>query len=164
MAHIWVIVCLPPDAIDDVQAALTRALAPFEMYEQPAERSMWDSWRIRAGGKEGRFDVRPGCEDDPRLIYDSPDNAGFRFPHIRRECAGGPKALLNIPVDTLRWTDVLTLDGWWVEPRGVWAHEDWDEHTSYEDEPDCPVPPGGNENYLAGLPEDTVLVRVYCHG
>ncbi|MGW5106323.1 hypothetical protein [Nocardia sp. NPDC004123] len=59
---------------------------------------------------------------------------------------------------------MLTLDGWWVEESGDCWHKDWDEHTSYEDEPDCPIPPGDNENYLAALPEDTVLVRVYCHG
>ncbi|MCP2318800.1 hypothetical protein APR12_004159 [Nocardia amikacinitolerans] len=33
MAQHRVTVCLPPDAIDDVEAAITRALAPFEMYQ-----------------------------------------------------------------------------------------------------------------------------------
>ncbi|MFE4460467.1 hypothetical protein ACFROC_24190 [Nocardia tengchongensis] len=164
MAHIWVVVCLPPDAIDDVQTALTRALAPFEMYEQPAERGMWDTWRVRGGGEGAGFYVRPGYEDDPRLIHDTPNYAGHVLPTNRGECAGGPKALLDLARKTLAWSDVLTLDGWWVEESGVWAHEDWDEHTSYEDEPDCPIPPGGNKNYLAALPEDTMLVRVYCHG
>ena len=164
MAHIWVVVCLPPDAIDHVHTALTRALAPFEMYEQPVERGVWDTWRIRGGGEGAGFYVRPGFEDDIRLIHDTPNYRGEVLPTNRGECAGGPKALLDLARKTRAWSDVLTLDGWWVEESRVWAHKDWDENTSYEDEPDCPVPPGGTENYLAALPEDTVLVRVYCHG
>ncbi|MFD3745798.1 hypothetical protein [Nocardia sp. NPDC058633] len=164
MAHIWVVVCLPPEAIDGVESALTRALAPFEMYEQPPERGMWDTWRIRGGGERAGFYVRPGYEDDPRLIHDTPNYAGEVLPTNRGECAGGPKALLDLARQTLEWFDVLTLDGWWVEDSGGGWHRDDDEHTSDEVRPGCPIPPGGNKNYLATLPEDTVLVRVYCHG
>lgn len=163
MAHIWVTVCLPPEAIDDVAAALTRALAPFEMYQGFTEREMWDTWRIRGGGEGHGFYVRPGHEDDPRLIHDT-DYAGQVLPINRGECAGGPKALLDVARHTLPWPDVLTIDGWWAEGNGDCCHKDWDANTPDEDEPDCPIPPGGNESYLEALPEDTVLVRVYCHG
>lgn len=164
MTHIWVTVCLPPEALDDVQAALTRALAPFEMYQGFPEREMWDTWRIRGGGEGAGFFVRPGYEDDPRLIHDTPNYAGQVLPSNRGECAGGPKALLDAARLTLPWSEVLTLDGWWVEPSGVCRHKDWDENTAHDDEPGCPIPPGGYASYLKSLPEDTVLVRVYCHG
>lgn len=160
----WVTVCLPPEASDDVQAAITRALAPFRMGRGFPQRDMWETWRIRSGGEGTGFYVRPGHEDDPRLIHDGPNQFGIVLPPTRGECAGGPKALLDIATHCLSWPTVLTLDGWWVEPSGVCRHRDWDMNSSDEDESDCPTPPGDIENYLATLPEDAVVVRVSCHG
>ncbi|WP_433683376.1 hypothetical protein [Nocardia sp. CA-119907] len=164
MAQRWVTICLPPDAIDDVEAAITRALAPFEMRQGFPERDMWDTWQIRDGGGGAGFYVRPGHEDDPRLIHDGPNQFGIVLLPKRGECAGGPKSLLNVAVHNLSEPDVLTLDGWWVEWSGICRHKDWGETTSREAEPDCPIPPRGIENYLETLPDDTVLVRVCCYG
>lgn len=61
---------------------------------------------------------------------------------------------------TLLWPDVLTLDGWWVESSGICRHRDWGETTSHEDQPDCPIPPGGIENYLETLPDDKRIIRL----
>lgn len=83
---------------------------------------MWDTWRIRGGGEGAGFYVRPGFEDDPRLIHDTPNYRGEVLPTNRGECAGGPKGLLDLARNTLTWSDLLTLDGWWVEESGVWAH------------------------------------------
>ncbi len=165
MAHIWVTVCLPPEAADDPAGSLAQALAPFEMYSGYPNREMWDSWRIRGGGEGLGFHIRSGFEDDPRLVHDSPRYDGLVLPSRPGECAGGPKELLNVAVHTVRWADVLTLDGWWVEHSGVASYAGCD-HDAYpcDHDAECPIPPGGSESYLEALPDSTVLIRVYCHG
>ncbi|MBF6167638.1 hypothetical protein IU486_23175 [Streptomyces gardneri] len=167
MAHIWVTVCLSPEAVDEPMGALARALAPFEMYHVPPNRGVWDAWRTRGGGEGRGFYVRPGFENDPRLIHDSPRDDGFVLPTEFGQCAGGPKELLEVAVHTVRSADVLTLDGWWIEGikdgfafyAGCDHDDDPCEHTAAR-----AIPPGGNEAYLEALPDSTVLARVYCHG
>ncbi|MFE9859169.1 hypothetical protein [Streptomyces sp. NPDC005780] len=62
-------------------------------------------------------------------------------------------------------TDVLTLDGWWLETyeHGMEALHAFCEpgHCPH----DSPLPDvwPGSEAYLANLPGETVLVRVHCH-
>ncbi|MFB7356046.1 hypothetical protein [Streptomyces gardneri] len=97
MAGVWVTVCLPGEAADDVEGALTRALAPFyiDTDENPAERGMWDARRVY-GGSDGRgFAVAPGYWGDPRLIHDDPVYNGSPLPSVPGVCAGGPRALLD---------------------------------------------------------------------
>jgi hypothetical protein len=67
------------------------------------------------------------------------------------------------PEDYYAWLqrDVLTLDGWWVEPDGLLAvHGACDPdrcvHTA-------PAVGPATELYLASLPSDTLLVRLHCH-
>ncbi|MFD9500976.1 hypothetical protein [Streptomyces sp. NPDC060035] len=62
-------------------------------------------------------------------------------------------------------TDVLTLDGWWLE---VYEHGMEAVHAFCEPElclhdPPLPAVWPGSEAYLAGLPGDAILVRVHCH-
>ncbi|WP_328460892.1 hypothetical protein [Streptomyces sp. NBC_00448] len=56
--------------------------------------------------------------------------------------------------------DVLTLDGWWIEPNGAAVHGSCGPlgcgHTAPPVGPDT-------ESYLAALPGDTVLVRLRGH-
>lgn len=167
MAHIWVTVCLPPEAVDDLMGSLARALAPFEMYSDNPDRGVWDSWRIRGGGEGLGFTIRPGFENDPRLVHDSPRYDGSLLPRRPGECAGGPKELLDVAGHTVRWADVLTLDGWWIEGTedgfAFYAGCDHAEHPC-EHTFERPIPPGGNEAYLEALPDSSVLVRVHCHG
>lgn len=62
-------------------------------------------------------------------------------------------------------TDVLTLDGWWLEmfQDGLRAtHADCEPGLCPHDSPQPAVWPG-SEAYLAELPGDTILVRVHCH-
>src|SRR5262249_11687366 len=155
---------LSPDAIGDVAGSLTQALAPFEMYRGYHNREMWDSWRIRGGGEHAGFHVKPGHENDPRLIHDSPRYDGFVLPSKPGKCSGGPKASLTLLAHTVDWIDVLTLDGWWVEPSGIAMYAGCDHNGPCAHDVGCPILPGGNERYLEALPDDTVLVRVYCHG
>ena len=97
MAGMSVTVCLPPGAVRDVRAALTRALAPFDMNgdDTPYERGMWDSWRIRGGNNGNGFAVAAGHEADPRLVHDDPGPDGEPRPSPPGVCAGGPRALLD---------------------------------------------------------------------
>lgn len=125
---------------------------------------MWDTWRIRGDGEGAGFYVRPGHEDDPRLIHDGPNQFGIVLSPTRGECVGGPKFMLDVATHNLSWPDVLTLDGWWVESSGVCRHKDWGKTNPSGDESDRPIPPVDIENYLETLPDDTVLVRVHCHG
>ncbi|QIY66607.1 hypothetical protein HEP85_40480 [Streptomyces sp. RPA4-2] len=96
MAGLTVTVCLPPEAADDIDEALTTALAPFDQdSDNPVDRGMWDSRRI-LGGSNGRgFAVVRGYEDDPRLIHDEPTYNGLPAPSAPGVCAGGPRALLD---------------------------------------------------------------------
>lgn len=60
-------------------------------------------------------------------------------------------------------TDVVTPDGWWVE-SGMEPI-----HAACESPSACPhtfqpTPWPGTTAYLAGLPGDTVVVRLHCHG
>ncbi len=97
MAGLWLTVCLPPGAGSDVVAALDAALAPFEaMRGYAAERDQWDEWII-AGGFDGYgFRIRPGAEDDPRLIHDQPHWSDGPRPSLPGMCAGGPTELLDL--------------------------------------------------------------------
>ncbi|MDX2854222.1 hypothetical protein PV342_38540 [Streptomyces sp. PA03-3a] len=269
MAGVWVTVCLPAEAADDVQGALARAVAPFyiDTDDNPVERGMWDTRRIQGGSDGLGFAVAPGYEGDPRLIHDDPGHDGGLRPSVPGVCAGGPRALLDFsqphlaseraaaaswdlwhslvalhpPAASLasfverwrndpqafpgdRWgdemlaayraqpliaayldhpfslrmgflaffghddpeehpvigyqgtraeyigrftspdpmeTDVLTVDGWWLEGGSYVVHASCHPDHCPHDRPE-PVWPG-SEAYLAGLPGDTILVRLRCH-
>jgi hypothetical protein len=179
MAGISVTVCLPPlTADDDVETVLVSVLAPFEMdSDNPHDREMWDAWRIR-----GDFAVAPGHWDDPRLIHEMPNFDGTPRPIVPGFCAGGPRGLLDLTLsqrkpEILILTEVdsthrevtlprlhghvLTLDGWWFEPRGQVVHGACDPMYCTHTPPDIGLE---TEDYLATLPDDIVLVRLHCHG
>ncbi|WP_190173302.1 hypothetical protein [Streptomyces mirabilis] len=74
---------------------------------------------------------------------------------------GGRADYLRPAADMKLWhRDVLTPDGWWIEPDGHAVHGACDPD-------DCPhtAPTIGpkTELYLASLPEDTLLIRLHCH-
>lgn len=62
-------------------------------------------------------------------------------------------------------TDVLTLDGWWLEmyEHGIAAVHAFCEPELCRHDPPLPAVWPGSEAYVADLPGDTVLVRVHCH-
>ncbi|MFI2352922.1 hypothetical protein ACH492_39300 [Streptomyces sp. NPDC019443] len=96
MAKLRVTVCLPAEAADDPQAALTAALAPFDMdSDNPVDRGMWDHWTILGGSDGTGFAVTPGHWDDPRLIHDMPGWEGTPLLSAPGVCAGGPRGLLD---------------------------------------------------------------------
>lgn len=59
-------------------------------------------------------------------------------------------------------TDVLTLDGWWLEGGSNAVHATCDPNLCPHERPGPAVWPG-SEAYIATLPEDTILVRLRCH-
>lgn len=148
MAGLTVTVCLSPGAADDIDGALTAALAPFDQdSDNPVDRGMWDSRRIHGGSNGQGFAVVRGHEDDPRLVHDEPRYDGIPAPSAPGVCAGGPRALLDFSrpqaasermtaawrADYIRefsWvpqdTDVRTVDGWWRESDGSALHADCD--------------------------------------
>ncbi|MFG2951940.1 hypothetical protein [Streptomyces adustus] len=96
MAGLTVTVCLSPEAADDIDGALTAALAPFDQdSDNPVDRGMWDSRRIRGGSNGQGFAVVRGYEDDPRLVHDEPTYDGLPAPSAPGVCAGGPRGLLD---------------------------------------------------------------------
>ncbi|MEU5243316.1 hypothetical protein AB0G81_04205 [Streptomyces asoensis] len=62
-------------------------------------------------------------------------------------------------------TDVLTVDGWWLEAygNGVEAVHAFCEPELCPHDPALPAVWPGSEAYLAELPGDTIVVRVRCH-
>jgi len=98
MAGYSVTVCLPGRAGADLADALESVLAPFGA---SADLDwdfgfLWDSWHIEGAGDGYGFWVREGCEDDPRLIYDSPHRQTGSRLSLPGMCAGGPRELLDL--------------------------------------------------------------------
>jgi hypothetical protein len=87
-------VCLPPAAPGKVRAALTAALAPFDMNrpETGNPDGHWDWWHIGAGD---RFAVKPRHDGDPRLIHQNAWPGGAHREQLPLQCDGGPRALLD---------------------------------------------------------------------
>jgi hypothetical protein len=88
-------VCLPPSSPGKVKAALTAALAPFDM-NRPEEGNPdghWDWWHIGAG--DDRFAVKPPHDGDPRLIHQQDWPGGAPRERLPLRCDGGPRALLD---------------------------------------------------------------------
>ena len=98
MAGIRVVVCLPPEAVEDLGGALAEVLAPFELMSGFGLRGIWDWWAIRGGSDGNGFSYLPGFEDDPRLIHDDPRYDGELLPSLPGSCAGGPRGLLDLSV------------------------------------------------------------------
>jgi hypothetical protein len=93
MAGLRIVVCLPGEARGRLEAAIGEAMAPFHMdFTRGDELDIWDHWAI---SYFDGFVVRPGCEDDPRLILDDSDGGGSK------ECAGGPRDALNFSANTV---------------------------------------------------------------
>jgi hypothetical protein len=97
MAHYSVTLCLHGDQTDDLPAAISTAMAPFgETSSLDWDQGfLWDTWRI-AGNDWPWFWLMPGCEDDPRLLFEQPYRGEPpdlpRFGH----CSGGPRKLLDL--------------------------------------------------------------------
>jgi hypothetical protein len=93
---------------------------------------------------------------------------GFLGPHHPREHPViGYEGTRDEYVREFTWphqmnTDVLTVDGWWVEDGTYAVHASCDPDLCPHDPP---VPPvwRGSEAFLASLPGDTILVRLRCH-
>ncbi|MGI5176207.1 hypothetical protein ACQEVZ_07765 [Dactylosporangium sp. CA-152071] len=97
MAGLSIVVCLPPDSVADVVAALDSVMAPFEAMRGFApERDQWERWSIRGGSDGFGFRVLPGMEHDPRLIHDEPHWQHGPQPSLAGMCAGGPRGLLDL--------------------------------------------------------------------
>ncbi|MFE5592762.1 hypothetical protein [Streptomyces sp. NPDC056549] len=89
-----VTVCLPPCEPGELRPALAAAMAPFEYDAQTGKpdeewQGEWDYWFVDAYGWD--LTVRPGHEDDPRIVRDA--DAPSR---PRSLCDGGPKGLLDL--------------------------------------------------------------------
>ncbi|MDI2132529.1 hypothetical protein [Yinghuangia seranimata] len=94
MAKFSAIVCLPPEAGADVEAAVAAALAPFKICEGPEETWMWDEWWIRDG--TAGFPVIPGHDDDPRLVHRKTLWDGSpAAPPVPGWCGGAPHELID---------------------------------------------------------------------
>ena len=78
MSKYRVNVCLPPSAASDVEGALAKAMAPFDMNRGDAfdPEATWDWYRVDAGRQ--RFAVKPRHDGDPRLIHADPSSSAPR--------------------------------------------------------------------------------------
>jgi len=108
MSHAFVTVCLPPTPPAHLATALDAAMAPFGDEDGP--NNTWDWWYI-CGGHHRRFPVKPGYQDDPRVIIG--EDAEMPAPG---ECDGGPIEVLDLtrmPADAI-------ADAW----EGCWYQQD----------------------------------------
>ncbi|MGY0231377.1 hypothetical protein [Longispora urticae] len=96
MATFRVTVCLPPTEPADVVAALTAALAPFDM-NRPGEwneQGHWDWWTVRAGRE--RLLVKAGHIGDARLVHQGVERGEAPPEPPSAGCDGGPRGLLDL--------------------------------------------------------------------
>ncbi|MEV0786462.1 hypothetical protein AB0I52_26580 [Streptomyces sp. NPDC050423] len=94
-------VCLPARAADQVETAVARAMAPFEIdHMRGDDLDIWDSWRITGGTVHGGgFNVLAGHERDARLIHELPSRWLAEHEPVPNDfgwCAGGPRGLLDL--------------------------------------------------------------------
>ncbi|MEU9335636.1 hypothetical protein AB0D49_21030 [Streptomyces sp. NPDC048290] len=90
-------VCLTPVERGSLRHAIAAAMAPFDRNSEDEDRASgeWDHWWL--GSPRAQFWIRPGCEDDPRLIHDiEPSRAGQSSTAAPGRCCGGPLELLDI--------------------------------------------------------------------
>ncbi|MEV7930865.1 hypothetical protein [Kitasatospora sp. NPDC088779] len=129
-------VCLDATAADDVTTALTAALAPFEHDAQPIDdrwQGEWDWWHVYGGDGEYGLAVRPGHENDPRLIRSPTWLDGSPRPaQPANRCDGGPRGLLDL--DTERTA------------AGVAAAREWDAWSAFA----ARFPPAHSLRTIAG--------------
>ncbi|WP_371618722.1 hypothetical protein [Streptomyces sp. NBC_00454] len=99
MAGYRLTVCLPGEARDRLEEAVGEALAPFWLDRDgdiSQDLRIWDSWRIQGGAEGAGYRIRPGQEEDPRIIHDHPRWNGSREDSRPGWCAGGPRGLLVV--------------------------------------------------------------------
>jgi hypothetical protein len=103
-------VCLEPSAANDVNAALTAAMAPFDynLADNWNPAGEWDWWRIDAG-RGYRFAVRPEHDGDPRLVHGKDDPEPLH-------CDGGPRGLLDFDATRQQAVDRARAE-WHAEQR-----------------------------------------------
>ncbi|MFD4547865.1 hypothetical protein ACFVXW_14305 [Streptomyces sp. NPDC058251] len=165
MAHLRVTVCLPPEAADDLEAALDAALAPFytDGEDVPVGRGMWDWRRVQAASDRTGFAVAPGHEGDPRLIHDDPDPDGTPRPSPPGVCAGGPRELLDFTEPPAACRRVLAAS-WdlWQELSGVHpvAEPLQDFVRRWEDDPGARVTDPYGDEALAAY-RNQPLIKAY---
>ncbi|WP_431994859.1 hypothetical protein [Streptomyces griseoflavus] len=176
MANELLTVCLPPDAHQDLQAAIEAAMAPFDMNgDHEPYQGEWDQWWLGRPGEE--FDVLPGHEADPRLVRSPRDAFGAPRHWTPGQCDGGPRGLLDFQGMRTRaaqlaasldpyhasqtpyrqrqpeWavpTDhLLTLDGAWI-------------YVEVAPQPGTSFPDFAN-TYLDKLAPDIMIVRLRIH-
>jgi hypothetical protein len=95
VSQFHVSVCLPPSSPGTVRAALTAALAPFDM-NRPVEGNpagRWDWWHV--GASDDRLAVKPQHDGDPRLIHEPSWPGGASRERLPLRCDGGPRASLD---------------------------------------------------------------------
>lgn len=170
------------------QASLERAIgASWDLWQELSARyrpavplasfvRRWESdERARSADPRGD-DMFAAYREQPliKAYLDHPHSLGYGyldFPHpLEHPVIGfaGDRAdyiRALYPPDGPRWwnRDVLTLDGWWHEPGPLPAalHATCDPAACPHTPPDIGVE---TEAYLALLPDDTILVRLHCHG
>lgn len=164
MARMRVAVCLPPGSAKELNSAIEEALAPFEMYSNIEWREIWDWWTIRGGSDGTGFSVLREFEGSPILIHDSPRYDGESLPSLPGKCAGGPRGMLTLSGERRSWqSDLLTLDGWWIENEnpvhgtcdGQLACAHMRDGWRYAEDPVA---------YLESLDPEVILVKLLCHG
>lgn len=63
----------------------------------------------------------------------------------------------------IRLTDLLTMDGWWIEENGTAMHATCEDATTCEHRFELNGRPADNRTHMESLPDDVLLVRVKCH-
>lgn len=106
-----------------------------------------------------------------KAYLDHPWSLGLGFPgapfHTEHPVIGFSRSRADY-IREFSWkrppdTDVLTVDGWWLEGDGRSAvHASCDPQSCPHDPPGPAVWPG-SEAYLSQLPGATIVVRVHCH-
>ncbi|MFB6615228.1 hypothetical protein ACFCV9_13595 [Streptomyces sp. NPDC056367] len=117
MAGYRLTVCLPGEARDRLEDAVAEAMEPFRTEgSRPysADLWIWDDWVITGGADGYGYRIRPGQEEDPRIVHDHLLRDGVVRPSLPGWCAGGPRGLLVVGEARERAVRLagITWDGW----------------------------------------------------
>lgn len=111
MAHAIVTICMLDVEESKLQECIVSAMLPYNMEHDPNNK--WDSWVIFGGDADWGLAVRPGHDDDPRLVRNLCYGNGEPRQRWPLRCDGGPKSLLDFDTDRDKEAGLAEAD--WAE-------------------------------------------------
>ncbi|MEV0458240.1 hypothetical protein [Catellatospora methionotrophica] len=134
---------------------------PLETFGEVSVLTLFDDIAAQRRGYEVQPIIKQFLTVHP---WDQLDTVlGYRDDLSRLFASGRDEILATAALLAGQRSDLLTLDGWWVQRDGRATHGSCDTHESCTHRADMPTHPGDLVPILAALPDDVIVVGVQCH-